>query len=100
MVININYIFNCSNNKNKTNSICFTNHTDPYLIEMCSDVANKCNVLHRYRSYNGSCNNLKNPSTFGVAYRQFRRAIRPDYADGKRTLLLHIFDIKSISFQA
>lgn len=40
-----------------------------------------CNEFKKYRSYNGSCNNLQFP--FGVALKPFRRILPPDYADGK-----------------
>nr|XP_023023971.1 chorion peroxidase [Leptinotarsa decemlineata] len=41
-----------------------------------------CNRLSKYRTYNGTCNNLKYPEEYGVAYRPFRRTLPPDYADG------------------
>uniref|UniRef100_A0A336M1I8 CSON015496 protein n=1 Tax=Culicoides sonorensis TaxID=179676 RepID=A0A336M1I8_CULSO len=41
-----------------------------------------CDFNARYRTANGTCNNKLNPNTFGVAFRPFRRAINPDYADG------------------
>lgn len=40
-----------------------------------------CNENEKFRSYDGSCNNLKFP--FGVAFRPFRRILPPDYADGR-----------------
>lgn len=43
-----------------------------------------CNKFQKYRSYNGTCNNLKFSSTYGVAYTPFRRALPPNYADGNR----------------
>jgi len=36
----------------------------------------------RYRSYDGSCNNLQNP-TWGSTNATFGRLVRPRYADGK-----------------
>lgn len=41
-----------------------------------------CNPYQMYRTYNGSCNNLKYPAIYGVAYSPFRRVLPPDYADG------------------
>lgn len=35
-----------------------------------------------YRSFNGSCNNLKSPNRNGVAYQPFRRILQPEYSDG------------------
>ncbi|XP_071545466.1 LOW QUALITY PROTEIN: salivary peroxidase/catechol oxidase-like [Panulirus ornatus] len=40
-----------------------------------------CNSLSRYRSVDGTCNNLKNP-TWGASFTPFRRALPPDYGDG------------------
>jgi len=36
----------------------------------------------RYRSYDGSCNNLRNP-TWGLANTRYGRLVRPRYGDGK-----------------
>lgn len=46
---------------------------------MC-EVIFLCNKYEKYRSYDGSCNNLKFP--FGVAFRPFRRILPADYGDG------------------
>ncbi|XP_042893882.1 peroxidase-like [Penaeus japonicus] len=46
-----------------------------------------CNPNMRYRTANGSCNNLNNPS-WGAAFRPFRRAAPPDYGDGVSSLRL------------
>jgi len=40
----------------------------------------KCNPHERFRSINGTCNNLKNP-TWGAALTAFERIEGPDYAD-------------------
>ncbi|KAB0801447.1 hypothetical protein PPYR_05801 [Photinus pyralis] len=42
----------------------------------------RCNESQRYRTYDGTCNNLKNPFKYGVAFTPFRRALPPDYGDG------------------
>lgn len=73
---------NNSNNRTTVKKICLTNFTDAFFIEMCGNMSLQCNNLHKYRSYNGSCNNLKHPSLYGVTYRPFRRGLPPDYADG------------------
>lgn len=56
---------------------------------ICNEVAEtacelpiNCNELNKYRSYDGSCNNLRFP--FGVGFKPFRRILPPDYADGTR----------------
>ncbi|XP_026319857.1 peroxidase [Hyposmocoma kahamanoa] len=36
----------------------------------------------KYRSQDGSCNNLKNPWRWGVSRTPFRRVLPPDYGDG------------------
>ena len=40
-------------------------------------------VLSKYRSQDGSCNNLQNPLSWGVSNTPFRRVLPPDYGDGK-----------------
>ncbi|XP_050497298.1 chorion peroxidase [Diabrotica virgifera virgifera] len=50
--------------------------------KLCEDTRIECNKFHKYRSFNGSCNNLKKPQEYGVAFRRFRRMLPPDYADG------------------
>ncbi len=42
----------------------------------------QCNPQYPYRSFDGSCNNLKNP-WWGQAEMPFKRWLRPDYADSK-----------------
>ncbi|ROT86000.1 hypothetical protein C7M84_023985 [Penaeus vannamei] len=46
-----------------------------------------CDPDYPYRSADGTCNNLKNP-TWGAAFTQFRRAMPPDYGDGVSSLRL------------
>ncbi|XP_072402759.1 salivary peroxidase/catechol oxidase isoform X2 [Diabrotica undecimpunctata] len=50
--------------------------------KLCENTRIECNKFHKYRSFNGSCNNLKKPQEYGVAFRRFRRMLPPDYADG------------------
>ncbi|KAK9890312.1 hypothetical protein WA026_010414 [Henosepilachna vigintioctopunctata] len=58
------------------------NVTSNYLDEFCQKSTITCNELQRYRSFDGTCNNLKNPDKFGTSFRPFRRAIAADYGDG------------------
>ncbi|PRD28589.1 UNVERIFIED_CONTAM: pxt [Trichonephila clavipes] len=44
------------------------------------DKPNICNSTDRYRTFNGSCNNLEHPD-WGMTSTAFRRLLRPDYAD-------------------
>lgn len=41
---------------------------------------NSC-FLTKYRTVNGSCNNLEHPQTWGVAMTPFRRSIPANYSD-------------------
>lgn len=50
--------------------------------EYCNKHFRLCNPKSRYRSFNGTCNNLRKPEIYGVAYTPFRRILPPDYADG------------------
>lgn len=47
-------------------------------------VSHQCGNFEKFRTYNGSCNNLVHHH-HGVAFRPFRRALPPDYADGIST---------------
>ncbi|CAH1153426.1 unnamed protein product [Phaedon cochleariae] len=51
--------------------------------EYCRKSTMECNIfLMKYRTYNGTCNNLQKPLEYGASYRPFRRSLPPDYADG------------------
>ncbi|XP_050346823.1 peroxidase isoform X2 [Nymphalis io] len=47
----------------------------------CRPLTKPC-VLSKYRTQDGSCNNLNHPLLWGVSNTPFRRVIPPDYADG------------------
>ncbi|XP_036148633.1 peroxidase [Monomorium pharaonis] len=49
----------------------------------CGDTFPQICENSRYRSYDGSCNNLQNP-TWGLANTRYGRLIRPRYSDGIR----------------
>ncbi|XP_065080087.1 chorion peroxidase [Ochlerotatus camptorhynchus] len=42
----------------------------------------QCDFNAKYRINNGTCNNKKNPHSYGVALIPFRRQLTPDYGDG------------------
>jgi hypothetical protein len=46
----------------------------------------KCDPSYPYRSFDGSCNNLKNP-WWGQAEMPYKRLLIPDYADGNHTFI-------------
>ncbi|KAJ8934879.1 hypothetical protein NQ314_013155 [Rhamnusium bicolor] len=54
----------------------------PEFSKLCARNQMECNIFQKYRTANGTCNNLKRPEFYGVSYRPFRRALPPDYADG------------------
>ncbi|XP_014475655.1 PREDICTED: peroxidase-like [Dinoponera quadriceps] len=49
----------------------------------CGDTFHQSCQYSRYRSYDGSCNNLGNP-TWGLANTRYGRLVRPRYSDGIR----------------
>lgn len=48
----------------------------------CGDTFPRACQQSRYRSYDGSCNNLQNP-TWGLANTRYGRLVYPRYSDGK-----------------
>lgn len=50
--------------------------------QMCPPEPQDCNVTSPYRTADGSCNNLDNPS-WGKAGTCMPRLLEPDYANGK-----------------
>ncbi|KAJ8918520.1 hypothetical protein NQ315_015227 [Exocentrus adspersus] len=68
------------NSTNRKEKICA--NSSVALDGLCAPNVVKCNYFSKYRSLNGSCNNLKHPETYGVSYTAFRRHLPPDYADG------------------
>lgn len=59
--------------------ICY--HSNETNVNFCN-TDKSCNLFTKFRSYDGSCNNLNRPQEFGVAYQPFRRVLPPDYSDG------------------
>ncbi|KAK7014812.1 hypothetical protein SK128_017554 [Halocaridina rubra] len=58
---------------------CMTEQEDMLLAPFQKNLT--CDPLYQYRSIDGSCNNLGNILQ-GAAFRKYRRALFPDYADG------------------
>lgn len=58
---------------------------DEYLNQCAPSV--KCDPYAKYRSINGSCNNLKIP-TWGASNTSFLRMLNANYSDGKIIILL------------
>ncbi|XP_019871492.2 chorion peroxidase isoform X2 [Aethina tumida] len=65
----------------KSNKIYY-NTTNTIITNFCKKAEMNCNPYQKYRSYDGSCNNLKYPGQFGVSFQPFRRALPPEYDDG------------------
>lgn len=74
---NITYV-NKSQPKFRVLSLATTNGD---YFKKCSPAV-VCNPDAKYRTYNGSCNNLENPS-WGAAYTPFYRLINAEFDDGK-----------------
>jgi len=69
-------------------SVATTN--DDYFKQCAPQV--KCDPTAKYRSINGSCNNLETP-TWGAAKTPFLRMIDANYSDG---IILNIFYLKNV----
>ncbi|XP_066158547.1 peroxidase isoform X2 [Euwallacea fornicatus] len=80
----VSYFVYGSRSEENRKLLCLTNYTNSSLNNICSRLSPEdvCDRFFKYRSYNGTCNNLKFSNTFGVAYRPYRRTLQPDYADG------------------
>lgn len=77
------HYFSKKNPRNTTVNCAMHNATNSHALYLlgCKTTPLTCNKFHKYRSFNGTCNNLKYPN-YGEAYSQFRRLIPPDYSDG------------------
>ena len=53
------------------------------LSDMCPDIESAFCFPHKYRTINGECNNVKNP-TWGITGAAYLRILEPTYQDGKR----------------
>ncbi|XP_060516076.1 lactoperoxidase isoform X2 [Cylas formicarius] len=77
------YLYGIQNDLYELTKICFNDGTDESGPDYCSPTPSEsCNVYQKYRSYDGSCNNLRHSALFGVANTPFRRGLPADYADG------------------
>ena len=52
---------------------------------MCPDIESAFCFPHKYRTINGECNNVKNP-TWGITGAAYLRILEPTYEDGELTL--------------
>lgn len=66
--------------------------TEEWLSEegVCSRESDYKCAPSSYRSFDGSCNNLRHPKSWGVALRPYRRILLPDYSDGEHTSIMFI----------
>ena len=55
------------------------------LSDMCPDIESAFCFPHKYRTINGECNNVKNP-TWGITGAAYLRILEPTYEDGELTL--------------
>ena len=51
------------------------------LSDMCPDIESAFCFPHKYRTINGECNNVKNP-TWGITGAAYLRILEPTYEDG------------------
>ncbi|GJQ67039.1 HPX6 [Trypoxylus dichotomus] len=67
---------------NNTKNILTCTNTSINGDGLCSQFTNiSCVKYMKFRTYDGTCNNLKEPFKYGVGHRPFRRILPPDYAD-------------------
>lgn len=52
------------------------------LSDMCPDIESAFCFPHKYRTINGECNNVKNP-TWGITGAAYLRILQPTYQDGE-----------------
>ena len=52
------------------------------LSDMCPDIESAFCFPHKYRTINGECNNVKNP-TWGITGAAYLRILEPTYQDGE-----------------
>ena len=55
---------------------------DTMLSDMCPDIESAFCFPHKYRTINGECNNVKNP-TWGITGAAYLRILQPTYQDGR-----------------
>ena len=55
---------------------------DTMLSAMCPDIESAFCFPHKYRTINGECNNVKNP-TWGITGAAYLRILQPMYQDGE-----------------
>jgi len=78
MGINLSYLL--LQNKHPLHILSIATTNDDFL-KKCAPVV-KCDQNAKYRSINGSCNNLKTP-TWGAAATPFLRLLNANFSDGE-----------------
>ena len=69
---------------------------DTMLSDMCPDIESAFCFPHKYRTINGECNNVKNP-TWGITGAAYLRILQPTYQDG-RWLCIFLFFFCGLAF--
>ena len=71
--------------------------SDSYFADSCFETPS-CDAHSKYRTIDGSCNNLQHPK-WGQAETAFLRLLVPDYGDGKfYRFIVHLMTVKDLLY--